>query len=255
MPLAKTEGVILKRIRLGETSKILTVLTPEYGKVRLVAKGARKPRHRFGSSMEPFMVCGIVFYHREGRDLQLLSQCDTLQAFPQFSGDLVRLAYGSGVLELADRVVYGAESSGDLYALVVETIGLMAEAVRADLPLFWWVYQLKTAERVGYLPELGRCDRCGRQISGGRVLFSPEAGSVRCAKCGGGGEMSVSAGSLRALQFLSQADWTGRRDRESARAVPGRPVRGIAADQVARDPAVDPERENSGSERLWTFKR
>ncbi len=212
MPLATTEGIILKRIRLGETSKILTVLTPGYGKVKLVAKGARKPKHRFGSGMEPFNVCSIVFYHREDRDLQLLSQCDTLESHMQVAGDLRRLAYGSAVLEMADRVVLENESAGDIYGLVVTAVRRMANSGPAEFPLLWWAYQLKLLEALGYRPELERCSGCGRPVTGRQVRFEAEAGGVRCGSCCSvseahvsGSETLVSGGSLRALQFLSRA--------------------------------------------------
>jgi DNA repair protein RecO (recombination protein O) len=207
MALVKTEGIILRRIRLGETSKILTVLTPSMGKVKVVAKGARKPKHRFGSGMEPFTVCALVFYHRENRDLQMLSQCDTLEDFPQFPRDLSRFAYGSGVLELADKAVLGIESTGLVYALVVEAIIRMAAARVEDLPRLWWAYQLRLLDVLGYRPELGACESCGRAVSGRQVHFAPQAGGVRCSQCRAGAETPVSGGSLRALQFLAETPW------------------------------------------------
>lgn len=207
MPLVKTEGIVLKRIRLGETSKILTVLTPSHGKIKLVAKGARKPGHRFGSSMEPFTVSSIVFYHREGRELETLSQCDTTRDFPEFGGDLRRLAYGSAVLELVDKVVFEQESTAEVYGLVVEAVALVAGAPHAEIPLVWWAYQLKLAAALGYRPELGRCDRCQREVAGRAVDFAPQAGGVRCGACRSGGEIRVSGGALRALQFLAGASW------------------------------------------------
>ncbi len=228
MPLAATEGIILKRIRLGETSKILTVLTPAYGKIKLVAKGARKPKHRYGSGMEPFSVCSIVFYHRSDRDLQLLSQCDTQESHLRFAGDLRRLAYGSAALEMADRVVLEGESTAEVYGLVVDAIGRMEHAGPAELPLLWWAYQLKMLEALGYRPQLERCGRCGRPVTGRRVRFDMAEGGVRCSSCASPREPgvslrepgvslrepgvspleeSISAGSLRALTFLSGASW------------------------------------------------
>ncbi len=221
MPLAATEGIILKRIRLGETSKIVTVLTPAYGKIKLVAKGARKPKHRYGSGMEPFSVCSIVFYRREDRDLQMLSQCDTLESHMRFGEDLRRLAYGSAVLELADKLVLENEATADIYGWVVGAVRWLSDSAPADLPLLWWAYQLKLLEALGYRPELECCGGCGRPVTGRNIRFAMGAGGVRCELCVSGNEtpvsgnetpvsgneMSISGGSLRALQFLSRAPW------------------------------------------------
>ena len=79
MALVRSEGVVLKTYPLGDTSRIVVAYTREHGLVRLVAKGARKTPSRFGFALEPLSRSRFVFYLKADRDLQLLSQADTLE--------------------------------------------------------------------------------------------------------------------------------------------------------------------------------
>ncbi|TFB10109.1 DNA repair protein RecO, partial [Candidatus Marinimicrobia bacterium MT.SAG.4] len=80
MPILKAEGIILRRIKYSETSLIVTLYTKEYGKVSLIAKGARNPKSKFVGSLEPGTYVSVVYYHKENRDLQMLSEVDPMRS-------------------------------------------------------------------------------------------------------------------------------------------------------------------------------
>ena len=93
MALVRSEGIVLKTYPLGDTSRIVVVYTRDLGLVRLVAKGARKTPGRFGYSLEPLSRSRFVFYHKPERELQMLSQADTLEPTGSRLADLARLAH------------------------------------------------------------------------------------------------------------------------------------------------------------------
>ena len=88
MALVKSRGLVLKVHPLGETSKVVVCYTRDHGKVRLLAKGGRKGGSRLGASLEPFVVSGVVFYMRQGRELSLVSQADIESGFPGLRRDV-----------------------------------------------------------------------------------------------------------------------------------------------------------------------
>ena len=88
MPLCKTEVIVLKSINYGETSKILTLYSRTSGKISVIAKGARNIKSRFGGTLEPINYLAIVFYEKESRNIQYLSQVDIIEYFPQIKKDL-----------------------------------------------------------------------------------------------------------------------------------------------------------------------
>ena len=90
--IVKTEAVVLKSMKYRETSKIITFYTRDFGKVKAIAKGARQPKNKFGSSLEPMSYVLVVLYRKEHRDLQLISQCDLIKTFRHLSEDLDKMA-------------------------------------------------------------------------------------------------------------------------------------------------------------------
>src|SRR5436309_765010 len=93
MALLRSEGIVLKTHALGDTSRIVVAYTHDLGMLRFVAKGARKTPGRFGFALEPLSRSRFVFYHKADRDLQLLSQADTLDPTGSRLTELSRLAH------------------------------------------------------------------------------------------------------------------------------------------------------------------
>jgi DNA repair protein RecO (recombination protein O) len=200
--LVQSEGVVLKTHALGDTSRIVVVYTREQGLVRLVAKGARKMPSRFGFALEPLSRGRYVYYHKPDRDLQLLSQADTITATGSRLTDLARLAHGEAALELIDRLVWGEEPHPELYDLLVEALEAVAAAPEAALPAITIAFELQAASLLGYRPRLDACAQCGGTLSAER-LFSPEHGGLLCDRCAaGGGVVKLSADALAGLSLL-----------------------------------------------------
>ena len=202
MALVRSEGVVLKTHALGDTSRIVVVFTREHGMVRLVAKGARKTPSRFGFALEPLSRGRYVYYHKPDRDLQLLSQADTLAATGSKLADLERLAYAEAALELIDRLVWGEEPHPELYDLLVETLETVTVAPAAALPATTIAFMLQVASLMGYRPRLDACAGCGGPLSDER-LFSPVRGGLVCDRCAAeGGVIRLSADALAGLSLL-----------------------------------------------------
>lgn len=206
MALVKSEGIVLRTYTLGETSKVVVCYTRDYGKVRLVAKGARKGGGRFGAALEPFTVSGVVFYLRERRGLSLLSQAEIVRGFPAIRRDLVRQAYAGAVVELLDLLV--AEQSPDraLFDLTVTTLEVMAATSRDALDPALWRFELRLASALGYAPELRTCVSCGRSATE-EASFSVRQGGIVCGRCAAdAGGAGVGADAVAVLRRLAETD-------------------------------------------------
>lgn len=186
MAPVKSRAIVLRRHRLGETSCVVVCYTDDYGKVRLLAKGVRKGGGRFGAALDPFVVSGVVFYLKPGRDLSLVSQADPEREFRELRRDIERQAYAAAALELVDRLVTEHAPDPALFDLVCDTLGDLDGAAEEDLAAHLWSFELELAERLGYAPVLDRCVKCGREI-GADASFSIEEGGVFCGRCAGAG--------------------------------------------------------------------
>jgi DNA repair protein RecO (recombination protein O) len=206
MALVKSEGIVLRTYMLGETSKVVVCYTRDYGKVRLVAKGARKGGGKFGAALEPFTVSGVVFYLRERRGLSLLSQAEIVRDFPAIRRDLVRQAYAGAVVELLDLLVTEQSPDRALFDLTVRTLEDMAAASPESLDPALWRFELRMASALGYAPELDACVSCGRPLAAD-ARFSVRHGGVVCGLCGAGAEEgSVGGEGVAVLRRLLRTD-------------------------------------------------
>jgi DNA repair protein RecO (recombination protein O) len=182
MAIAKTEGIIIRCRKFRETSLIVTFYTRDFGLMRAVAKGARGARSNFRSSLDLFAYGQLVAYVKDNRDLQLLSDFDSVRTFGGVQGDLRRFAYAGAAGELIEALVAGEESNPELLDLLLGLLDLLETSPGDAVAALFRAYQIKTCGLLGYKPELDRCVGCGR--TDGAMRFSPRMGGVICSNCG-----------------------------------------------------------------------
>ena len=183
--LAKSQAVVLRVRRMGETSKLVTLYTEDFGKVKVVAKGARKPKSKFGAALELMTEIQVVFYLRDDRELQTLSDCDVTRAHPGLLSVLQRLSFGSAVCELIDRLtIEGEGGNRRLYRCLAGVLVGLEEVSAPQTEALFWYFQLRMAESLGYRPELGHCVDCLSALEGRSLWFSPALGGGLCRSCG-----------------------------------------------------------------------
>jgi DNA repair protein RecO (recombination protein O) len=208
MALSKAEGLVLGGIKFGETSKIITLYTKELGKLTLMVKGARNPHRRLASTLQFLSHIGIVIYLKEGRGLQFLSQAHLINPFWEIKGDLDRFCAASAGAEFISRLQIGQESHPDLFALLMEFLGMLESINHRGLKPLLISFLLQASQLLGYGLSLSRCIHCKRKILDGEegdLLFSPEGGGVVCRKCarGNGYYLKPSMDLVKTLRALS----------------------------------------------------
>jgi DNA repair protein RecO (recombination protein O) len=187
----------LRSSPLGESDLIVTAYSRERGKVRAVAKGARRSTSKLVGHLEPLTLVRLSM--SQGRDLDVVSQAQVLEAFPQLKANLDGIAKGVYVAELIDG--FGPEASGNspLFQLGVDVLGALAADSSQDMALRY--FELHLLEVTGLLPELYRCVECQRELEPNSHRFSPNLGGVLCAACNPV-DAHVRPLSLRALKVL-----------------------------------------------------
>ena len=186
MGLYRDEGVVLRTIRLGEADRIVTLVTRGHGKVRAVAKGVRKTKSRFGARLEPLSHVSLLLY--EGRELDIVSQAESLDHFRAIRDDLDRMGRAVSMLEAVDQVAQEGEPNPRLYQMLV---GALRAIAAHDNPLvlagfFWKLLSLEGAH-----PLLDQCATCG--TDDGLVAFDLAEGGVLCRACRRGSPITPEA--------------------------------------------------------------
>lgn len=184
--LYRDTAVVLRTYKLGESDRIVVLLTEHHGKVRAVARGVRKTRSRFGGRLEPLSHVSLLL--SRGRDLDHVSQAESVESLRHLLDDLDVATQGLAMVEAVDQLAPDREPVPHLYRMLVGALRTLAER-RSNLvvPAFYW--KLLAAE--GVRPELDLCVSCGEADE--LVAFDFDDGGVRCRNCRRGAPISPEA--------------------------------------------------------------
>ncbi len=171
----RTPAIILKRRDFGEADRLLTILTPEYGKLDVIAKGARKPTSHKTGHVELFTRADMLI-HR-GRDLDIVVQAEMTAPYLGIREDLQRGAYASYAAELLDRFFSaGEDDHNDIFQLVDETLYRLCHDDDPRLAVRY--YEMRLLDLVGFRPELTECVVSRESIQPEDQFFSYALGGV-----------------------------------------------------------------------------
>ena len=193
----RTEAVVLRRRDLGEADRILTLYTRDYGKVRAVVKGVRKPTSRKAGHVE--LCTRLDALIARGRDLDIVTQADLIDAYPALRDDLQHMTYALHFAELLDSFTEEGDANRAFYRLLIE--GFQWLSVTADLRRTARYYELSILELAGYRPQLFACSICGEPLTARDQFYSHADGGVVCPGCGASNARARPL-SLRALKVL-----------------------------------------------------
>ena len=204
MAICKAEGIVLRSMVYRETSKIVTLFTKEFGKVKVIAKGARKPKSKFGASLEPLTRTQIVFYRKERGGLYTLSEGDVMDSYSNLRRSLLAFSWGSVVLEFLDRANPYESANPRLYLLSRTTLKELNQTKRKNsLSTLVSAFLTKALGLLGYLPHLERCLVCRKEPKG-RVRFSVARGGVCCLSCASEEDLPIGRDTLKLLQSFER---------------------------------------------------
>lgn len=182
MPLYKANAIVLRSWDLGESDRIVSLYTMEFGKIRVVAKGVRRISTRFGSSTLPFTCIKVMFYGNERNELKTISQTEIVKSFQGIRESLEGILYGSVLLELTEHLINGTHRDERIFRLILKYLTWI-EHETGGIILYSFCFKLLCM--LGFRPSLSNCVVC-RQVSpviGNKVWFSREDGGIICPAC------------------------------------------------------------------------
>ncbi|HET7417715.1 MAG TPA: DNA repair protein RecO [Solirubrobacterales bacterium] len=178
----KTEAVVLRSIRYGEADRILHLYSKDRGRIGAIAKGARKPRSRFGGRLEPFFRLDLILHEGRG-DLMTVTGATTVDGYPRLRSSGPALTAGARACDAVLRLLDSAEPNPPAYNLLCRYLALLddpAQPRSAGLETAL-SFRFKLALVAGFAPELASCACCGEAEH--LVGFSGAAGGVVCGTC------------------------------------------------------------------------
>jgi DNA repair protein RecO (recombination protein O) len=185
--IVKTDAIVLRSMKYGETSRILTLYTRDFGRMSVIVKGARAAKSKFGTALDVMSHSAVVMYTKEQRELQLLTQADLIEQYRGITEHPDRLMYGFALLEFLSATVHGEEAHEELYDVLASSLSALdaADARPANILLH---YLLRLIHSLGIAIDVRHCARCRADLGEehtlrGHAAFSELQGGFTCAEC------------------------------------------------------------------------
>ncbi len=206
-PSLKTQAFVLRFLNYGESDRIVTFFTREFGKLRGIAKGARRSRKRFSNAIEPFSHSLLLFSKRGEGALAIIENCDVINHYPEIRADLERTMTAAYMIDLVDQFTVEGKKSAGTFQLLSDFLMLLEK--RSNLNETTRFFELRLLKLSGYDPVLERCVICNESLAEINVaFFDATRGGIRCSQCGCEGQdcIPVSTGTIKTLLMGKQTE-------------------------------------------------
>lgn len=201
----KTEAIIIKKTKLGEADRILTMYTPYLGKIQAVAKGVRQPKSKMSGHLE-LLTYSMVSLAR-GKNLATVTGSQTINGFMTIKGDLVLTSYALYAIELVNQFTEDGIEDYPLFKMLLEVLEKLSTEKNRELVLRY--FEVRLLDNLGYRPQLKQCVSCHSQLKPVLNCFCPASGGVLCPACSREGNFSysLSVNGLKVFRLLQDGDY------------------------------------------------
>jgi len=210
MPLFRTNAIVMRSFHYGESDKIVTFFTEDFGKIKGIAKGARRSKRRFQNALDLFSHLRLMFFDREGMGLVRVEACDIQDSFPKIREHLKKIFFGDYFLELVNEMSGEREVNTEAFHLLLSFLADLEgmEPLEERLRMF----EIRMLSVFGYRPSMRRCGLCQKDWEELKeiplVFFSLEKGALVCENCSKSWDnlVPLSLGTARLIEKVSQTE-------------------------------------------------
>ena len=202
MPLLEDEAIVLRHYPLSDSDRIIVLLTRENGKVRAVAKDAKRPQSRIAACLEPLTHLRLEFYSREGRDLCQVRRTELIHAYLGRTQSLKHIYAYIYFAEICNEIAQDNQANQPLFRLILATLSAGEKlGIHPPLLRYFEIWCLKLS---GFLPNYAYCSNCGKCVKDDEFFAWFDAGQARCNACSQGRGFKVGAAASAALVMMAK---------------------------------------------------
>jgi DNA repair protein RecO (recombination protein O) len=207
-----TNAIILNRNDYGENDLRVDILSPQKGRMALVAKGAKKMKSKLAAHLEPFILADIMVI--KGKQWDYAGTATGRKFYPAIKNDLIKLRYaGTAISLFVSHIKEGESDSGDYFRLLEDFLDILEKESLEDesrYKVLYSIFLLKFMDIYGLAPEVGRCLKCGLSVKKGYNYFNIKEGGVLCGRCRPRKEMekilTISDNCIKVIRFSLEAE-------------------------------------------------
>ena len=200
----KTTGIVIAENSLGDSDKILTILTPNIGKITCTAKGAKRPKSTLLAGSQ--LLCFGEYMLRKSNEMYSIQSCETIEVFYDIRTDLDKLNYASTIVKIITDVTTENQNNYHILKLFLNTLYIISESDK-NLDFIMSVFRIRLLKILGYAPNVEKCSGCGKRDEP-LTEFSISGDGFKCANCSKLDKscIKLSEGSRYAIIYSLKAD-------------------------------------------------
>ncbi|MCF7797028.1 MAG: DNA repair protein RecO [Lentisphaeria bacterium] len=180
--IRQAEAVVLKTINQGDTSKIATLYTREFGRLKVIAKGIRSKKSRYSGMLGITQHVHLVFYEKHNTELQLFKSSEIVKTYNTLSQDFDRLAFAQVAMEFIERAAEKSEPHPELFDLVVWILTHLDDPKTTAVKSYWY-FHLRVLCELGFRPDVFHCHQCRKGLSQTESVYHQPDGAIYCITC------------------------------------------------------------------------
>ena len=203
MKIIKTKGIVISEHNTSDFDKMLTILTPNIGKIECIAKGARRPKSLLMAGTQ-FLCFGEYVLYKAG-DIYSINSCEMIEAFYNIRIDLDKLNYGALITKIIKDVTTENQNTYRVMQLYLNTLYVIANTEK-DLELIYAIFSLRLLSIIGFRPNINDCKICGQKEKISH--FSIKDNTFKCQECAkqDKGAIKISATAVDAIRYIILSD-------------------------------------------------
>lgn len=210
MGLFDTEAIILKTLRLGEADKLVTLLSDKRGILKAVAKGSRRPKSGYGSSLEPFTLCRIGLFEKKPTILIRMNHAEIIHSHRKIRDSLEQIEIASKMVRFILALLPEGEPNHEIFHLLKN--GLRQVQTERDRDWLFCAFEFKCLKFAGYHPRFDHCVGCRGNLEKQPAYFSAPQGGMVCECCAKKLReplTRISPGTISTIRMTERLDWKG----------------------------------------------
>lgn len=202
MGIIKTKGLVLFESNMGDFDKMVSILTPDLGKIGCAAKGARKPKSPLLAGTQFLSFSDLVIF--SGANSYNINSCEAIEVFYNIRTDLEKLTYASFISRMVYDVTDENQYTYKILQLLLNTLYVISET-DMDKDFILSVFELRLMQLLGFTPKLSSCSLCGSKEK--IAYFSIENSGFVCGPCGRSDKSAIriNQDSFNALKYIFSA--------------------------------------------------
>ncbi len=198
-------GIVIRAFSTGESSRILTIFSAQAGKIKCIARGAKKFQKKSGGPPGLFSLIDCQIYARENSELGTLSGYDAIHDYGFIAAEPEKFGYASAICEIIDKGTQINQPISGLFELLIDFLSVAGKSPPEVMKILFYCFFLKYLAILGYNPELNVCSVCGKENRGRSAYYLPKVGGIICTKDLAKDEKAprLSAAALAALKSMA----------------------------------------------------